>query len=35
LEKKEMTDEEVLAFMKLKSDGMIKEGIIKRLDEMF
>lgn len=30
-----MTDEEVLAFMKLKSDGIIKEGIKKRLDEMF
>ena len=30
-----MTDEEILAFMKLKGDGIIKDGIIKRLDELF
>jgi hypothetical protein len=30
-----MTEEEILSFMKLKSDGIIKEGIIKRWNEMF
>jgi len=30
-----MTDEEILALMKLKGDGILRKGITKRLDELF